>query len=352
MAQKLPRELVDLVLGELRTDYYLERLTLARCGLVCKNWLPSSRYHLFAEVTLNDRTMRSFLRVLQTSPLPIPTFIRSLYLSFTGSSSVQSLGEIGPLPQVTHLRITMKDPVYTRNYALLTNSFANIYSLELERCHLQLESVLETVSSFPLLESLGLHRVTLSFDPLASAGYQFPPRWRTLTLDLPKDMMELFFQQILGLDTIPDFTSLSVYRMYPTEESSFGKYLSHVGNGLQYLLVQSDAQTHPDPTALCYSTGLRHLDVVFRTDLNIPSTVFRILRCIRSNSLATVNLIDNGANGIVLHEWEQLDWALADDQFANLHTVTIKSISSMLPQLPQHMPLSVGRGILRVVDVS
>lgn len=121
---------------------------------------------------------------------------------------------------------------------------------------------------------------------------------------------------------------------------------------LDPFLLHSPAATDPDPTALCYSTGLRHLDVVFRTDLNIPSTVFRILRCIRSNSLVTVNLIDNGANGIVPHEWEQLDWALADDQFANLHTVSIKSISSMLQQIPQHMPLSAGRGILRVMDVS
>jgi hypothetical protein len=46
---RLPPELIDMIIAELRTD----RAALASCALVCKSWLPASRNNLFFHITIS-----------------------------------------------------------------------------------------------------------------------------------------------------------------------------------------------------------------------------------------------------------------------------------------------------------
>jgi hypothetical protein len=74
----LPPELHDIIIGFLYNDIH----TLASCALVCKDWLPSCRCHLFRQLELEPRTAQKFLPLLE-SPLHGPAiapYVRHLYI--------------------------------------------------------------------------------------------------------------------------------------------------------------------------------------------------------------------------------------------------------------------------------
>ncbi|KAJ7117496.1 hypothetical protein C8R44DRAFT_879060 [Mycena epipterygia] len=365
MAQDLPQELVDLVLGEFRTDSILEKRFIARCGLICKNWLPSSRYRFFAEVDLNDRTIESFLEATGTSPFPVSTFIRSFGLS--SGREDRSLDEIfrkrlGPLPQVKTLRVTMDDTVFALNSSFLATHFAPISILILRSCQLPLNAVLDAASSFPLLQTLTLDWVDLSIESFASVTYQFPPQFHKLNLDLlPHGVSHLqhpistFFQAILCLDIIPVFSSLSVRGIYPEEHTALEKYLRRVGDRLHHLRFDAEFSRSfsgdaASPVGLQHSTGLRKLDLVSHYGGNMPGAALQILPHLRSSNLLVVKLIDTYGLAIVPHRWEDLDKGLADARFAHLSIVVQSASPAYASELPNCMPLAVARGVLRVVD--
>ncbi|KAJ7656484.1 hypothetical protein DFH06DRAFT_1411293 [Mycena polygramma] len=248
MARNLPQEMVDLVLGEFQMDDLVGLRSVAACGLVCKEWLPSSRYRLFADVNLDVRTVGPFLDVVDKSLFPISSSIRSLGLSFSGDGLGldECLGRLGPLPLVETLRITMGQGVLDRNSALLERTFPKITTLVFLSFPLTLGSILRVASSLPLLERLVLDWVYLSFTLPLPPKLQCPPRWNALRLDLlgancHNGDLDSFFETILSLDQIPVFSSLSVHGTYPREDSPFAKYLAHVGPALQHLCLESEA---------------------------------------------------------------------------------------------------------------
>ena len=66
--KRLPAELTDRVIDHLHTD----KLALANCSLVCRTWLPASRYHFFqTNIRLTDRNIHSFVELLNS---PTSTF--------------------------------------------------------------------------------------------------------------------------------------------------------------------------------------------------------------------------------------------------------------------------------------
>lgn len=100
-------------------------------------------------------------------------------------------------------------------------------------------------------------------------------------------------------------------------------------------------------------TGLRRLDLVFQEDcdLDMATTALQVLSCFRSRDLAIVNLLDKRHRRNMTPSWRRLDTKLAEEQFAGLQAFTVESkSSSLVAGLPRNMPLSTGRGILRVVD--
>ncbi|KAJ6535073.1 hypothetical protein B0H19DRAFT_964200, partial [Mycena capillaripes] len=51
----LPRELCDLVVDYLHAD----RASLGSCALVCRAWVPASRFHLFEYISLTEHEARA-----------------------------------------------------------------------------------------------------------------------------------------------------------------------------------------------------------------------------------------------------------------------------------------------------
>ncbi|KAJ7133304.1 hypothetical protein C8R44DRAFT_772154 [Mycena epipterygia] len=100
-----PQELIDQVI-DCRHDgsTYLE--TIKICGLVCKAWLPRSRYHTFSTVILEAKTLPSFVDLLDTSSLPILPLIRHLKLYCDGGHWDRSnLARLHPCPNLITFEI-------------------------------------------------------------------------------------------------------------------------------------------------------------------------------------------------------------------------------------------------------
>ncbi|KAJ7097281.1 hypothetical protein B0H15DRAFT_36203 [Mycena belliarum] len=362
MAQTLPQELVDLILCEFKTDIRSERRFIAQCGLICRAWLPSSRYRLFADFELTDRNVKALLRIVETSPFPIPTFIRSLAVSSCQEEDgllEKPFRKLGPLPQVTTLRVTMDHDVLALNVALLAQRFANLPHLVLHTCKLPISAVFDAVSRFPALKNIGLHWVGFDRDaPPPLRGSRFPSECNTLSLNLMTSDISAFFKAVLSLDTIPVFTSLSVYGADPKEGTSLGDYLRHMGDRLHHFCFERSDSVFDDACtgALSFSTGLRRLDLVVKHAMDVPGIVLRVLIKLHSIHLTAVNVTDTYGNpnvGRVIDErWQAADKELAHARFANLRAFTFevspegRADVSQVPLIS--MPLAQARGILRI----
>ncbi|KAF8217071.1 hypothetical protein K438DRAFT_2007747 [Mycena galopus ATCC 62051] len=369
MAQTyLPQEIVHLVVGQFPLDNRTEKYTIAQCGLVCKTWLPASRYRFFADVDLNDRTIISFLYAVGKS---VSTVIRSLGLSFSGQEGTVGLDEtlrrLGPLPLVTTLRLVMKDEVLLQDLALLAHTFPNTTTLVFRNVSLPLSSVFCALSAFQLLKSLELDWVRVSYDTL-QPSYEFPPRWNSLTLallmddDKPKDPQQLFrqllFKALFSLDPVPVLSSLSMRGMDLRKGSHLERYLSRMGNPLHHLRLESGPSpffgSH-DLSGLKLCKSLRQLELVFQYHTHIAGTVLDVIFYDLSPNLTRLSVFDKIRDGLttkfVASRWDILDKELAAEQFAKLQTFRVETSSqTLINGLSTSMPLSRGRGILRVVD--
>ncbi|KAF9266635.1 hypothetical protein L218DRAFT_858255, partial [Marasmius fiardii PR-910] len=60
-APTLPPEVTDCIIDHCHSD----REVLSTCGIVCKSWYPTSRYHLFAAVEISKNQGKGFHKVLR-----------------------------------------------------------------------------------------------------------------------------------------------------------------------------------------------------------------------------------------------------------------------------------------------
>ena len=104
MLPAIPQELSDTILDFLHDDV----TALCSAGLVCKSWLPASRFHLFSDIKLNTgiNEHRRFLEVICAECSTIPPYILSL--SIVGSvDTLLRLPLLSNLESLSLMRIDM-----------------------------------------------------------------------------------------------------------------------------------------------------------------------------------------------------------------------------------------------------
>ncbi|KAJ7505767.1 hypothetical protein B0H11DRAFT_1976104 [Mycena galericulata] len=87
-----PQELTDQILDHLHDD----RFSLFECSLVCWAWIPATRFHLFANLTLRRRwnrfmypQFRPFLEFLATETCTLAPFVAQLTLEDLDATSAE-----------------------------------------------------------------------------------------------------------------------------------------------------------------------------------------------------------------------------------------------------------------------
>ncbi|KAJ6598460.1 hypothetical protein DFH09DRAFT_1022780 [Mycena vulgaris] len=95
----MPQEIVDMVIDSLVDSpggyYSRDNETLATCALVCRSWVPRTRYHLFSNITLN-RKVAEFGELLRSDKCTFTPYVRdiSVFRTWTDPSD-QAFDKLG-----------------------------------------------------------------------------------------------------------------------------------------------------------------------------------------------------------------------------------------------------------------
>ena len=157
----LPPELLHAIFDHFHRD---DIMSLRNCSRVCKHWVSPSQHRLFADINLNTRTAKRFLRLLQSNSRPaIASHVRTLHLHALISIDwfLTSVPILAPYFQhIASLELTIHETSIhhgvrsPRDISVFPNSFRNITALEIWLTCETLHEVVAFISSFRFLESL------------------------------------------------------------------------------------------------------------------------------------------------------------------------------------------------------
>ncbi|KAF8189183.1 hypothetical protein K438DRAFT_2145134 [Mycena galopus ATCC 62051] len=98
------QELVEQVI-----DCSTDSNAIKALGLVCKTWLPRTRYRLFSKVSLSHDNLSSFVDLVEASPLSLLSCIYNLTLCYNGAPpDTELLGRIRSCPNLRSISIQIR----------------------------------------------------------------------------------------------------------------------------------------------------------------------------------------------------------------------------------------------------
>ncbi|KAJ6540211.1 hypothetical protein DFH09DRAFT_1175736, partial [Mycena vulgaris] len=233
-APRLPPEVIDLVKDNLRGDF----VTLRTCGLVNRDWLVTSRHHLYDALYVPYWNIHTFLDLLKS---PLNTFLfrlRGLHLFGFQQDNISQIWSL--LPAFSSLRTLH---LYGKELTLQKDNFIPghlplLESFGLSMAHFASYDILTIfLSQFPSLKTLKLDSVA------CDAG---PASIRKATLQLQLNMLDFtLYPGILGWLKSIDFSlSAPCLEMdFPQEDTDLGDYLEFYGKNLHHLTLKFRAES-------------------------------------------------------------------------------------------------------------
>jgi hypothetical protein len=234
--QRLPPELVDAIIGLLHTD----PATLATCALVCKSWVPASRYHRFSQLVIRPRPKIEISELLSSTMCTIAPAVQHLKLvMLEGLSSLHDIASSLPnVMQLTILKSTLQD---THNFspAALVSLLENLHHLQLINVRFDTPDLLfSLLRHSPQLRSVIFSRVRFK-KPNGDSDrdqYALTPELKSLKVqnDLLPWVMECWAGAVMHLTTVDlDLVPRSA------DERSAEKLMMTVGASLHVLRLSA-----------------------------------------------------------------------------------------------------------------
>ncbi|KAJ7062129.1 hypothetical protein C8F01DRAFT_1251944 [Mycena amicta] len=365
--QRFPPELEDTIIDLLHTD----PPTLASCGLVCRSWLPSSRYHLYSDILLTAQNASAFTAILASTP-HIALLVRKVQIRFSDATLRELVPILSELPRTTSLAFRPTKDEVARN---LTPALLQPVLLDATRIeHLtfdfksrfdSLRQVIDCVCLCPQLVSLELGGSWLRMGDFDNAdlgggggGIQLPRALRALTLTCDLDYILRWFLQLEN-GAIPDIETLVLHHIVRREVPAIAAYLQRAGptlRSLSLLFRDNDA-----PGRLANQVDFMHNPNLLQ--LALEGTTPHILACLLNLlpqlKLERLTLTLRHASYYpdamqILEEfpWTVLDGALVDSpHLKRLEVVVLDPLTrQVLPALAafvrERLPCVAAAGIL------
>jgi hypothetical protein len=98
MPPAIPQELSDMIIDFLHNDVS----ALCSAGLVCKSWLPTSRFHLFSRIQLSSLNVPRLLELICAEGSIVPPYIVDLEIIVDESQIVEEM--LLRLPLLSNLK--------------------------------------------------------------------------------------------------------------------------------------------------------------------------------------------------------------------------------------------------------
>ncbi|KAJ7115315.1 hypothetical protein C8R44DRAFT_739905 [Mycena epipterygia] len=362
--QNLAQELVDEIIDNVGSPSYNKR-DVATCGLVCRGWLPRSRFRLFSSITLSNsgsggHNVDSFFHLLDTSSHPLLSFVEALELDFTaGPFDDAQMVRLHHCPRLTDLRVKVGTPereskavhrALQIHIPLLSINSVLLSRFDVEtNVHIRLSALIDIVSAIPLLKFLRISCVAIVHN-----GRILPPcslpHLKALEIYGDRNSANPFFTWILSAPILPIFKSLTLRTVIDGVNDPIEVYLQRAGPAIEFLALEVFETIGHDTferRALGYCCELRHLKIEIA---QLRADILTLLNAISSPRLATLEFIVMcGDRDEVAVPWNLIDQALAQPLFCALQNFSLVRrdawFRSLAPEAKSQMPLANARGI-------
>ncbi|KAJ7638049.1 hypothetical protein B0H17DRAFT_1106369 [Mycena rosella] len=356
---ELAQELVERIIDE--------------CWSLVGSREKSMKYHHFSMVSLDRRKLRSFVKLMESSPLPLLSFIRNLSLSLVEGTVPEAalLARIHPCPNLTRIGIFVvgnwRGPLLVSwldsNQSLHAHLRAwhdespTLSCLDLKvytytTPTIPLRTITNIISCVPGIKSLRMVGFVISASTDTNPSFTLP-RLETLDLHVSK-RADLFFSWMQTLPTLPALKSLKFLTplIKNVEWAVVVPYFERAGEGLQSLEL---CEVSPENLLKFkkqiwrYTPNLRNIEFSIRDPSKLVKFLMILPASLRWNTI-DIEFTAHG-EGIL---WRNLDTALADPRFLHLTRFTLKLRDFDIPggkpmitsETKFRLPLASARGIL------
>ncbi|KAJ7609407.1 hypothetical protein FB45DRAFT_1038853 [Roridomyces roridus] len=360
-------ELVDQILDAV-SQLDGDPFQIASCGLVCCQWLPRSRFHVFRCLRLNGSRLDSLLTLVETSSSPLLVLVHVLHLDFTLHPPfwLEYLTTLSSAcVNLTSIRCTINYPIaksVSRDFfletclPLLGSQCPSLTHVEFEASYdhpVPLRMITHILTSLPALEVLVLLSDSNTIIPMGTLFNSFPAGLRDLKLQHARGICHLF-KWLVSLPVLPTLKSLQwLPGPYAADDwASLHAYSQRAGAGLETLSVCSrirwDSVTDLEPPAILgHATKLR----VLRLWAECNYRVLPLLSSLTSHNLRSIRISLRFRGQPI--PYAEIDQLLARPQFQRLEAFRLEEENTGVSVLDQPgiaaetlMPLAYARGIL------
>ena len=256
-------------------DYlYDDKPSLRRCGLVCRSWLPSSRFHLFSTLRLIVGTDISVLCALGSS---IPPYVRNLDVNIRNSGwrpdpigtpwFSETLLKLPRMPAIQGLSLTNVawDLVTLEAKERLFTLTSGLKSLSLDCMRFgTLGQAIECIASAPLLERLQMGNIKCHSEDVSLTPFTAPPLKEIIFRVVCTPVM---FRWLRFWQPIPSVYSLSfdIFRSGDIRSIAAADYVKFLGPILEHLQLHSNSSQRREAhrMSLHFVPPSRFLKVIF-----------------------------------------------------------------------------------------
>ncbi|KAH7913107.1 hypothetical protein BJ138DRAFT_1124656 [Hygrophoropsis aurantiaca] len=366
----IPPEITDHVIDHLHIDTRM----LGICSLVCKSWLPASRFHLFSTISLHPWKKDSFLRLLDSTYSSFAPYVRHLFIrEGRGAYTWEKKWLNEALPLMTALTriesLEIEQIIWEFLGTAAKKSFREIFR-EVKQLRLrQFEfrtgtELVDFLTAFPILETLRLENVKWEKETTQLLDASVPSRLRVVGMNYCRKGPVLDW-----LLTNPGVARVDTVRLgmiTARDTPTVSRYLQFLGDSLTELHLHFCSEFYVDGAGLidqfnlAQNTQLRKLYIyglVVSTDAPLD-WVTTLFRQIRSPHMREVSLSFHIADS--LEDAQAVDWdgfveVFAKPHFSGLSNVNIliarkgdcsagKLVQRRLASLQQRRILSVNVG--------
>ncbi|KAJ7160559.1 hypothetical protein C8R43DRAFT_1124031 [Mycena crocata] len=351
----IAQELID---GIIDSCHLADPYSMMPCGLVCKGWLPRTRYHFFSNVQLNKRNIGYFVDLVDTSSLSILSFVREILLLYEDTPLDRKiLARLHCCPNLVDIIIFACIPSEKRYLAWLESddSFqthlrawsANSISLSSLELHFDTIRIpLPTITNFltcvPSIKRLSIHGTKFKADD------DLPPPITVQLQTLHISMVSgcpLFFSWLLSLPTVPRFKRI---HFVGDPNGDVEEYFRRAGDGVECLTLAFNCPWRDaiafQKSIFRYTTKLKNIHIMCKS-----CDICDVFPLLPASNLSYIGIESEGSVKEV--PWRAIADALAKPRFRTVKRFLIDnddedSIDGREPNIKLLLQLANARGIL------
>ncbi|KAJ7089237.1 hypothetical protein B0H15DRAFT_981181 [Mycena belliarum] len=341
----LPPELFDIIIAQVQDDIH----ALAACGLVCRSWLVSSRYHILktTPVSLSPGNAQQFIELVNHPSSTFCTHVRSLELlshnvsggSFDAQWLDPIVGTLARLPCVTDMLIAniQWGQMNPRTKSTLLDGFPALTHLELWSMHFDSVShLVQLICSKPLLHILGLDDLAWEDPSFETSACRVPYGLHSLRLSncYKRDILDW----LVSHEALPPIHHVQLGAVHPEDTHSIGRFLARLGPDLFTLQLEfSSLDAGGDAEDFCARVDLAQnpalhtviLDkFIYYSDYQFSSAVAWIPELV--SPIPNLKELSFGIAirdiGELHPEENPIDWAALDDLFCDPQLAGLRAL--------------------------